>query len=488
MTQSGQDKDEQDGRLDAAAPVGPSADSEVAIEDTIEVPQTDLHLSRRFIDELQEGLKDNDGDRVRTLLDEVHAADVADVLEVLPPTRRVKLIELLGDQLNPDVLTEVEGEAQDDLYEYMPNDQIAEAVTELEIDDAVYVIEELEAADRREVMLALDSDDRAAIEKNLSYPEDSAGRLMQRELVALPEFWTVGQTIDFLRSDNDDIPDDFYDIFIIDPSHRPVGTLPVSRLMRTKRPSTIAEIMDTEPYLIDVNTDQEEAAYQFTKYHLISSGVVDENGRLVGVITVDDVVDVIEEEAEEDILALAGVGEESGLNENFIEITRSRFVWLAVNLGTAILASTVIGLFDATIEQMVALAVLMPIVASMGGNAGTQTMTVAVRAIATKELSSTNAVRVMMRELTAASLNGLILAILSGAVAYIWFGGVVLASIFAAAMIVNIFVAGLSGMAVPMLLHKLDIDPAIASSVFVTTITDVVGFFAFLGLAYTILL
>ncbi len=488
MTQSGQDKDGQEGRIDDGAPAGLSAGKEGIIDEAIEVPQTDVHLSRPFIDELQESLKEDDGERVRTLLDEVHAADVADILEVLPSGRRVKLIELLGDQLDPDVLTEVEGEAQDDLYEHMPNEQIAEAVTELEIDDAVYVIEELEAADRKEVMDALDSDDRAAIEENLSYPEDSAGRLMQRELVALPEFWTVGQTIDFLRSDKGNIPDDFYDVFVVDPSHRPVGTLPVSRLMRTKRPKTIAEIMEADPYLINVNMDQEEAAYQFTKYHLISSGVVDENGRLVGVITVDDVVDVIEEEAEEDILALAGVGEESGLNENFLEITRSRFAWLTVNLGTAILASTIIGLFDATIEQMVALAVLMPIVASMGGNAGTQTMTVAVRAIATKELSSTNAVRVMMRELMAASLNGLILALLSGAVAYVWFGGATLALIFAAAMIVNIFVAGLSGMAVPMLLHKLNIDPAIASSVFVTTITDVVGFFAFLGMAYAILL
>jgi len=488
LTQPSQHKDKQDDLLDDGVPLASAAVGEAEAEEALEVPQTDVHLSRAFIEELLEALKDSDSERVQTLFGEVHAADVADVLEILPTARRVKLIELLGDQLDPDVLTEVEGEAQDDLYEHMPNDQIAEAVTELEIDDAVYVIEELEDADRAEVMQALDSDDRAAIEENLSYPEDSAGRLMQRELVALPEFWTVGQTIDFLRSDNDEIPEDFYDIFIVDPSHRPVGTLPVSRLMRTKRPSTVAEIMDTEPFLINVNMDQEEAAYQFTKYHLISSGVVDENGRLVGVITVDDVVDVIDEEAEEDIFALAGVGEESGLNENFIEITRSRFVWLTVNLGTAILASTVIGLFDASIEQMVALAVLMPIVASMGGNAGTQTMTVAVRAIATKELSSTNALRVMMRELMAASLNGLLLALLSGVVAYVWFGGEVLALIFATAMIVNIFVAGLSGMAVPMLLHKLGVDPAIASSVFVTTITDVVGFFAFLGLAYTLLL
>lgn len=457
-------------------------------DESPEVPQTDVHLSRPFIDDLVDALRADDEEHVHAMFEELHAADVADILEVLPSAKRVKLIEVLGDKIDPDVLFEVEGEAQEELYEHLPNDQIADAVTELETDDAVYVIEELEEADREEVMRALASDDRAAIEENLSYPEDSAGRLMQRDLVALPEFWTVGQTIDFLRSDTDTIPEDFYDIFIVDPSHRPVGTLPVSRLMRTQRSVTIAEIMNGDPFLTDVNMDQEEAAYQFTKYHLISSGVVDDNGRLVGVITVDDVVDVIEEEAEEDILALAGVGEESGLNENFIEITRSRFAWLVINLGTAILASVVIGFFDATIEQMVALAVLMPIVASMGGNAGTQTMTVAVRAIATKELSSTNAFRVTMRELTAASLNGMALAIVSAVVAYLWFGGATLALIFGTAMIVNIFVAGFSGMAVPMLLHKLEIDPAIASSVFVTTITDVVGFFAFLGLAAFILL
>ena len=480
MTEANQQNSEADNVAEVGADLG--------AEDARDVPQTDVHLSLPFVEKLIEAVKADDREEVLALVEDLHAADVADILEVLPSPRRVKLIELLGDRIDPDVLSEVEGEAQDELYEHLPNEQIADAVTELETDDAVYVIEELEDADREEVMRALASDDRAAIEENLSYPEDSAGRLMQRDLVALPEFWTIGQAIDFLRSDNESIPEDFYDIFVVDPSHRPVGTLPVSRVMRMQRSVTIAEIMDADPFLIDVNVDQEEAAYQFTKYHLISSGVVDGSGRLVGVITVDDVVDVIEEEAEEDILALAGVGEESGLNENFIEITRSRFAWLVVNLGTAILASVIIGLFDATIEQMVALAVLMPIVASMGGNAGTQTMTVAVRAIATKELSSTNAFRVTMRELTAASLNGVALAVVSSLVAYFWFGQPMLAAIFGVAMIVNIFVAGFSGMAVPMVLHKLEIDPAIASSVFVTTITDVVGFFAFLGLAAFILL
>ncbi|WP_262695588.1 magnesium transporter [Kordiimonas aquimaris] len=464
-------------------------DDAVAIAaDILDIPQTDVHLSRPFMDELQDAVKIDDSDRIQDLLGEIHAADVADLLETLPSSKRVKLIGLIGDQLDPEVLIEVEGEAQDDLYEHVPNEQIADAVTELDTDDAVYIIEELDRSDREEVLGALATDDRVAIEENLSYPEDSAGRLMQRDLVALPEFWTVGQTIDFLRSAAPDIPDDFYDLFVVDPSHHPVGTLPLSRLMRTKRPVTIGELMDADPFLIDANADQEDAAYQFTKYHLISAGVVDNSGRLVGVITVDDVVDVIGDEAEEDLLALAGVGEESGLNENFFEITKGRFTWLFVNLGTAILASIVIGAFDATIEQMVALAVLMPIVASMGGNAGTQTMTVAVRAIATREISSTNALRVMMRELAAASLNGGALSVLSGVVAYFWFGDFILSVVFAVAMMVNIFVAGFSGMMIPITLHKLEIDPAIASSVFVTTITDVVGFFGFLSLAAYFLL
>jgi len=454
-----------------------------AADKNIEVPQTDVHLSREFVHNLEEALKQGSVSEVWDLLEEVHAADVADILEVLSSGKRKKLIRLLGNKLDPEVLSEIEGEAQDDLYEHMPNDQIADAVTDMETDDAVYVIEELDADDREEVMRKLATDDRLAIEESLAYPEDSAGRLMQRDLFSVPEFWTIGQTIDFLRSDNEHIPDDFYDVFIVDPAHRPVGTVPLSRIMRTNRPVTIGDIMDKEPYLIDAYADQEEVAYQFTKYHLISASVVDEGQRLVGVITVDDVVDVIEEEAEEDILALAGVSDESGVNDGFVEIVRGRFLWLFVNLATAVLASMVIGQFEATIQQLVALAVLMPIVASMGGNAGTQTMTVAVRALATKELSSTNALRVMNRELMAASLNGLMLAAVSGLVAWIWFSSLLLGGIFAAAMVFNIFVAGLFGLLVPMGLQKAGIDPAIASSVFVTTVTDIVGFFVFLGLA-----
>ncbi|TNE63307.1 MAG: magnesium transporter [Alphaproteobacteria bacterium] len=459
-----------------------------AEEEAHEGPQTDVHLSREFLSQVHQALRDEDGDRAHELVEELHAADVADLLEVLPSSQRVAFIELLGERLDPDVLIEVEGAAQADLYETMSNELIADAVTELETDDAVYVLEELEPEDREEVLRALAADDRVAIEESLSFPEESAGRLMQRDLVAVPEFWTVGQTIDYLRNEAEDIPDDFYDIFVVDPAHRPVGKVPLSRVMRTNRPVTIGEIMDREPHVISVTADQEEVAYQFSKYHLISAAVVDDSQRLVGVVTVDDIVEVIGDEAEEDILALAGVREESGVNENFVEVVKSRFAWLFVNLGTAVLASFVIGMFDATIEQMVALAVLMPIVASMGGNAGTQTMTVAVRAIATKELSATNALRVVNREVLAALLNGVALAIVSGAVAWAWFGNPMLGGIFAAAMIMNLFVAGLFGVLVPMGLNRAGIDPAVASSVFVTTITDVIGFFAFLGMAAIFLL
>ncbi len=460
----------------------------VETDNYVEVPQTDVHMNREFVQTLQQALRDQDEGTVLELLEEVHAADVADILEVLSSGQRTKLIALIGENFPAEVLSEIEGEAQDELYEQLPNEQIAEAVTEMETDDAVYVLEEMDEEDRAEILDQIPSDDRVAIEESLSYPEDSAGRLMQRDLFAIPEFWTVGQTIDYLRSDSEDIPDDFYDVFIVDPTHTPIGTVPLSRVLRTKPDTPINEIIKSDLYKIEAMADQEEVAYQFTKYHLISAGVVDDADRLVGVITVDDVVDVIGEEAEEDILALGGVRDESGVNESFVEITRGRFMWLFVNLLTAILASMVIGAFEATIEQMVALAVLMPIVASMGGNAGTQTMTVSVRAIATKELSSSNAARVLIRELTAAAINGSALAVISGIVAWLWFGSLMLGMVFAGAMIFNMVTAGLCGLLIPMGLNKLDIDPAISSSVFVTTITDVVGFFGFLGMAALFLL
>lgn len=443
----------------------------------------DVHLSREFVDKLLEAVRAEDAAGARQICDDLHAADMADLLQVLPARERRKLLNLIQSDIDPELFHEIEGEARGDLYEITPNTQIADAVTELETDEAVYVLEDLRDEDREEVLRALSADDRVAIEESLSYPEDSAGRLMQRDLIALPEFWTVGQTIDLLRSDDADIPDDFYDIFVVDPAHKPVGTVPLSRVMRNQRSVSLGHIMEKKPHVIEAAADQEEVAYAFTKYHLISAAVVDESQRLVGVVTVDDIVEVIEEEAQEDILALAGVGESASVNESLFEVTRGRFTWLLVNLATAVLASVVIGLFDAAIEQMVALAVLMPIVASMGGNAGTQTMTVAVRGLATKELSATNAARILNRELMIALGNGVLLAVISGLLAWLWFGSPGLGGVFAAAMIFNLLVAGIFGLLVPMGLARVGIDPAIASSVFVTTITDVIGFFVFLGLA-----
>lgn len=451
------------------------------------IPDTDPHLSKEFTARVIDAIRDEDQDRARSLVAELHAADLADLLEGLSSANRISLVQLLGEELDPEVLYEVDASVKADIVEHIPNEQIAEALTELDTDDAVYVLEELDDEDREEVLQALDADDRVAIEESLSYPAESAGRLMQRDLVALPEFWTVGQTIDYLRSETTEIPEDFYDIFVVDPAHHPVGTVPLSRVMRTHRPVTLGEVMDKDPYVIDAEADQEEVAYQFTKYHLISAAVVDKSKRLVGVVTVDDIVEVIEEEAEEDIMALAGVSE-SSLNESILTVTRQRFIWLLINMITAVASAYVISAFGATIQQMVALAALMPIVASLGGNAGNQTMTIAVRALATKELSTLNVWRVMSRELTTAAMNGAGLATIAGLVVWLVFQNPLLGGVMAAALLINTIVAGLSGLLVPMGLSRAGIDPAVASTVLVTTITDVIGFLAFLGLAALLLL
>ncbi|MCH8863395.1 MAG: magnesium transporter [Proteobacteria bacterium] len=417
---------------------------------------------------------------VRELVEPLHAADFADLIGLLRGSDRKAVAELFKDEIDPEVLPELEGVARDEVLEIMEPEAVADAVSELETDDAVEILEEMDAEDQQEVLEKIDAEERVAIEEGLSYPEDSAGRLMQRDLVAVPPFWTIGQTLDYLREQKD-LPEDFWEIFVVDPHFKPVGTMPLSWAMRAKPGVRMEDIMMAEQTLIPVEMDQEEVAHQFRQYNLVSAAVVDSGGRLVGMITVDDIVDVIEEEAEEDILALAGVSE-GDVNISALAITKKRFSWLLLNLGTAILASMVIGLFGATIEQLVALAVLMPIVASMGGNAATQTMTVAVRALATRELSSSNALRVAYQELLASLISGALLALVMGGVAAVWFGNNALGVVIAAAMVINLFVAGLAGIAVPVTLDKMDIDPAVASSVFVTTITDVVGFFTFLGL------
>lgn len=433
--------------------------------------------------------------RVRELVEDLHYSDLADLLEHLHEDDRDTLLELIPGELEPEVFSELDDSVRDDLVDKLGVDYVASAVTELDTDDAVQVIEELEEHEKKQVLDAIPASDRTLIEEGLAYPEDSAGRLMQRETMTVPEYWSVGETIDYLREHADDetsegdssMPDLFYDIFVVDPSHKPKGSIALSRLLRTRRPVPVTEIMSDEMKLIPVEEDQEEVAYIFRQRDLVSAPVVDPGGRLVGVITVDDIVDVIHEEHEEDIMRLGGVREDD-LYEDIGDTTRSRFSWLLLNLGTAILASIIIGFFEGTIEQIVALAVLMPIVASMGGNAGTQTLTVTVRALAMKDLTPTNALRVVGKEFLVGSINGIIFAILTGAVAWFWFDSQALGLVIALAMIINLVVAGLAGTTIPLVLERNGIDPAVASSVFLTTITDVVGFAAFLGLAAWLLL
>ena len=436
-------------------------------------------------------LEGRDEQRVRDLVGPLHDAEIADLIQKLGSENRRALVVAIRESFRPDILVELDERVRDEVMEALGPRETAAAVAELDTDDAILVVSELDEREQQQVLDAIPPTDRALIEQGLSYPEYSAGRLMQRELVAAPLFWTVGETIDFLRRTADEEPDslpgDFYDIFVVDPGHRPVGAIPLSHLLRTRRPVPLADIMTTEMKVIAAETDQEDVAFLFRQRDLTSAPVVDEGGRLVGVITIDDVVDVIDEELEDDMMRLGGLAVDD-LYSATVETARSRFWWLLVNLGTAILASLVIGLFDATIEQMVALAVLMPIVASMGGNAGTQTLTVAVRALATRELTATNALRVIGKELMVGGVNGVLFAVLTGVVAWLWFGNPAIAAILGLAMIINLVVAALAGAVIPLLLDRFGIDPAIASGVFLTTITDVVGFFAFLGLAAWLLL
>ncbi|MEZ5774945.1 MAG: magnesium transporter [Hyphomicrobiaceae bacterium] len=442
---------------------------------------TETEIDRALFAAAETAIEAGDAETLKALVGELDDPDLADLIALLQPDERTGLIGLLGADFRPSVLSELDWHVKEQIVEALPNEQIAEAVRELDTADAVYLIEDMEDADKKEILAHLPADERATIERSLEYPEDSAGRLMRSEFIAVAPFWTVGQTIDHMR-ETEDLPDSFTEIFVVDPTYHLIGVVQLDRLLRTKRPVTVAEIMDAEPDSIAATLDQEEVGRQFERYNLMSMAVVDANGRLVGVVTADDVVEIIQEEAEEDIMRLGGVGDEE-VSDAVLSITRSRFLWLLVNLGTAILASAVIKQFDATIEQMVALAVLMPIVASMGGNAGTQTMTVAVRALATRDLTAVNAFRVIVRETTVGLINGLLFAILMGVVAVVWFGSRPLGLVIGAAMIVNHVAAALAGILVPIALDRLKLDPAVSSGVFVTTVTDVVGFFAFLGLA-----
>lgn len=434
-----------------------------------------------FLHAVSAALAGGDIARARALTLDLHEADLADLIELLRQDERAELIDALGDEFKAAALPELDEAVRDQVLEEMPAEQVAEVLQQLDSDEAVYLLEDLDKEEQKDILAKLPYFERIALQRSLEYPEDSAGRIMQTDIIAVPPFWSVGQTIDYMRV-ADDLPDRFYEIFVVNPAYHLIGSVALNRLLRSRRPTTIESITDEDVHPIPVVSDQEEVARQFERYNLTSAPVIDQDQRLVGVITADDVVEVVQEEASEDILAMGGVGGES-VSDTVWETTRLRFSWLLANLVTAILASIVISLFEATIEQMVALAVLMPIVASMGGNAGTQTMTVAVRALATQDLGSANAVRVILRESAVGLLNGLLFAAIMAAIAYFWFGSGELGLIIGLAMIVNLFAAALAGILIPLGLDELDLDPAIASGVFVTTVTDVVGFFAFLGLA-----
>jgi magnesium transporter len=439
-------------------------------------------IAPSFVARVVETLDAGEPRAIRALTRDLHAADMADVIEALDQPDRVRLIAALGRSFDAEALAELDEAVRDELMEALPNDVIASAIKKLDTDDALYLIEDLERDDQREILSKVPKEERAALARALDYPEYTAGRLMKTEFVAVPQIWTVGQAADYIRTEKN-LPDEFIEIYVVDTGFHLVGTVPVSRLMRQPPEKKIEAIMDDEQTVFRATDEQADVAWRFDKYNLVSAAVTDDSGRLIGTLMADDIVEVIQEEAEEQVLHLGGVGSEEAISNTVVETTRSRFAWLFVNLLTAILASWVISLFDATLEQMVALAILMPIVASMGGNAGTQTMTVAVRALATRDLSPLNAFRVASRECAVGLINGLLFAVIMGLFAWAWFGSDRLGLVIGAAMVINLLAAALAGILVPLTLDHFDIDPAVASGTFVTTVTDVVGFFSFLGLA-----
>jgi magnesium transporter len=416
------------------------------------------------------------------LAGDLYEADLGDVIEALEPDERPRLIAIMGADFDYAALTEVDDSVREDILEEISNERIAEGVRDLDLDDAVYILEDMEPEDKEEVLARLSGPERIALERGLDYPEDSAGRLMQTDYIAAPPFWSVGQMIDHLR-ETSDLPDQFYEVYVIDPAGRVVGHVPLNKLLRTRRPEKLEAIMDKADHLAKATDDQADVAEVFKRYNLVSIPVVDDAYRIVGVLTFDDIVDVIDEEADAEIRALGGVKSDEELSDSVFETTRARFSWLFVNLLTAILASMVIGLFKESLEKMVALAVLMPIVASQGGNAATQTMTIAVRALATRDISAGNAPRFITREILVGVLNGVAFALLMGCIAAFWFSDIQLGYVIGIAIIVNLIAAGLAGVIIPLTLDRYGIDPAVASGTFVTTVTDIVGFFAFLGVA-----
>ena len=448
--------------------------------------EDDFIPKQELLSQIDEAIEAGDQPLLNELLEPMHAADIADIIERLDTNKRREFLTLYSGEIDGEILSEIDESIREEVLEQLPPDVLADAVREMDSDDVVDLVEDLDEEDREEILAALDDSDRAAVQQSLTYPDHSAGRLMQSEVVTAPEHWTVGELISFLRAE-EWLPEQFYHVILVDPRQHPIGYVQLGRMLSAKRETPLSELKEDSFRTISAYAEEGDVAYAFNQYHLISAPVVDRDDRLVGVITIDDAMSVLDEEHEEDILLLAGVGEDSAITDSVPETMRRRVPWLMVNVGTALISSLVISMFEATISSYVALAVLMPVVASMGGNAGTQTLTVAVRALATKSITKGNVWRVVRREAIVGLVNGLTFAVVMGMVAWFWFGGLPLAGVIGMAMIVNLAIAALAGILVPLTLEKLGADPALASGTFVTTVTDVVGFFAFLGLAAAVL-
>jgi magnesium transporter len=439
-------------------------------------------LRSAFVDQVAQAIDDGDQATLQTLVGDLHEADVGDLLEALEHEARPRLVELLGKAFDFTALTEVDDAVREDILEELPPATVAEGVRELDSDDAVAILQDLDEESVEQILEQLPPPERIALARSLEYPEYSAGRRMQTDFIAVPPFWTVGHAIDYMR-ETPDLPERFYELYVVDPGYRLQGAVTLDRLLRTKRPVPIAELMDEDRRRVVATEDQDEVARMFERYNLVAVPVVDAGDRLVGVITVDDIVDVIEEAADEEVKALGGVSGDEEISDSVFDTLKSRFPWLLVNLGTALISAAVIARFENAIEKMVALAVLMPIVASMGGNAGTQTMTVTVRALSTGDIGAANAWRVVMREVLVGMFNGLAFAVILGGIAILWFGVTDLGVVVGLAILTVLTVAAVGGILIPLTLDRFGVDPAVSSGPFVTTVTDVIGFFSFLGIA-----
>jgi len=456
--------------------------------DHIEADRADAYvLSPREVTAILYAVDIGDADKLRDLMEPLHAADIADLLEQVNAFDRARLIRLYGREFDGEILSELEESIRQDVISILNPQVLAEAVRELDSDDLVDLVEDLDEPRQGAILDALEDADRIVVEQSLAYPEETAGRLMQREVVMAPEHWNVGQAIDHLRS-AEHLPEQFYHVVLVDPRLHPIGNVTLGKLMGSRRDVPLQDITEDVFRVIPATQDEGDVAYAFNQYHLISAPVVDNEGRLVGVITIDDAMVVLDEEHEEDILRLAGVHDESSISDSVAETSRHRLPWLVVNMMTAVAAAIVISLFEDTISSFVALAALMPIVASMGGNAGTQSLTVAVRALATKDLTASNVGRVIRREAMVGLINGVFFALVIGTLSFLWYDRPALGLVIGAALITNMLVAALAGTAVPIVLEKIGVDPALASGTFVTTTTDLMGFFAFLGLATLVLI